>query len=111
FDPYAVIALTARLGAWTSDGIGPLEEAHNAALSVWAEENPAAAAAYVEAIPDARWRNMAIQSVARGYARHDARAAWQWVRGLRPVASVGLRAIVSTVAPTDIGTAFDLLIE
>src|SRR5690606_1436008 len=93
------------------DGTGPLDEAQSAALSVWAQEDPAAAAAYVEAITNARWKNAAIQSVAQRYAQHDARAAWQWVRGLRPISSTGLRAIISTAAPTDIGIAFDLLIE
>src|SRR5690606_27569448 len=109
-DPQAVLALTERLGAGVTGRNGALEQAQSAALRAWAQENPSAAAAYADAVPNEQHRNRVLQAVARAYARQDRHAAWQWAHRLDPPSSSAVSSIVAEVAAFDLDGAVDLLL-
>jgi hypothetical protein len=74
--------------------------AMSTAVSMWAGDNPAAAAAWVMALPDAELRSQEMVQITRSWAKYDPVNAADWLLSMRPPSpslDPSVRAFVGTI--------------
>jgi len=82
-----------------------------AAMTAYAERNPAAAIALAERIPQGQNRTEALTAVAEGYALVNPESALAWVQSLSPLPMNALSSVLAGMARNDMRRAVALSLQ